>query len=388
MNTQQHIEQHIVLIVGTRPNFIKAFPVYKALITHFKVTLIHTGQHFDTNMSDVFFDELEFPKPDIHLVIESKTKAGHLDQLLYNGDTFNSGQRDHIINELSLITDNTGGQFEEIRDKLDIHIRALKPDMVMVFGDVTSTLAGAVCSFKLDIDLIHVESGLRSGDMTMSEEVNRILVDYMSKYRFVTEKSGVINLEKEGITDNVYLVGNTMIDTQMKYLPKALSTKYSDNIEEYVLVTLHRPSNVDNLDKLKEIYDELIELSKSIKIIYPIHHRTRVNIEKINTFYKNHNINLIEPLGYLEFTCLIANSKYVITDSGGIQEETTALNIPCYTLRDNTERPSTLIQNGGTNQLIKSIRDIKPYYNIYHSPNKLWDGHSGERICNILTRTH
>jgi len=383
-------KKHIVLIVGTRPNFIKAFPVYKALINDFTLTLIHTGQHFNKNMSDVFFNQLNFPKPDIHLTIESKLKADELDTLLYdgnliNGSVINNIERiKYVINELIMCNSKYCGQFGEIRDKLEIELNMIRPDMVIVFGDVTSTLAGAICCWKLDIELIHVESGLRSGDLTMPEEVNRILVDYMSKYLFVTEKSGVTNLQNEGIIENVYLVGNTMIDTQKKFLSKALYTNYNKDIGNYVLVTLHRPSNVDNLVKFEEIYNDLIELSKYIKIIYPIHHRTRENLRKMTNFDNNSNIFFLEPLGYLEFTCLIANSQYVITDSGGIQEETTALNIPCFTLRNNTERPITLIQNGGTNQLIESIQDIKPYNNIYPFNNKLWDGHASERICKIL----
>ena len=377
--------KHIVLIVGTRPNFIKAFPVYKALVNDFTVTLIHTGQHFSKNMSDIFFEQLQFPKPDIHLNIDSKTKAGELDSLLYMGDTIDCCK--YIINELVLFDGKRCGQFGEIRDKLEIELTMLKPDAVMVFGDVTSTLAGAICSWKMDIDLIHIESGLRSGDMTMPEEVNRILVDYMSKYRFVTENSGVINLQNEGIIENIYLVGNTMIDTQKKFLPMALQTNYGGDMGEYVLVTLHRPSNVDNTEKLEDIYNDLVELSHYIKVVYPVHHRTRAAIEKMNTDSKTHNIILLEPLGYLEFTCLMTNSKYVITDSGGIQEETTALNIPCFTLRDNTERPITLVQHGGTNQLVKKIGDIlyntRP--NMCPFSNKLWDGHSGERIGALLT---
>ena len=250
-------------------------------------------------------------------------------------------------------------------------------------------MASALSAKELDIPIAHIESGLRSGDLSMPEEVNRMLTDHISTYYFVTEQSGVDNLKKEGITENVYLVGNTMIDTQKKYLQQALDTKYHEKLgvksKEYILITLHRPSNVDNLDKLQEIFDDFEELSRTETLVYPIHHRTRNNFEKIGYLDKiknNTNIILIQPMGYLEFTCLIANSKYVITDSGGIQEETTTLDIPCFTLRENTERPCTLIKNNGTNQLIHKIGDID-LKKCCGSMN-LWDGYSGEKINNIL----
>ena len=209
----------------------------------------------------------------------------------------------------------------------------------------------------VNIDIAHVESGLRSGDIRMPEEVNRILTDHITKYYFVTEQSGVDNLIASGITENVYLVGNTMIDTQKQYLQQALDTNYHETLsvksKEYILITLHRPSNVDDLNKLKEIFDDFEELSKREKLVYPIHPRTKNNLEKLGYLKKveeNPNIILDEPLGYLEFTCLMANCKYVVTDSGGLQEESTSLDIPCFTLRENTERPSTLIENNGTNR--------------------------------------
>ena len=382
----------VVLIIGARPNFMKAFPVYKALKEDFDLTLIHTGQHFDAKMSDVFFNQLKFPRPDIHLSLEKKTKAGDFDNKLYIENKDFLQNKDKAVKEL-IYYSNDLGQLGEIRDKLKNEFEQLKPDLVMVFGDVTSTLAAGLAAKTLNIDLAHVESGLRSGDMLMPEEVNRILTDHITKYYFVTEQSGIDNLKEIGITENVYLVGNTMIDTQKKYLQQALDTKYHETLniksKEYVLITLHRPSNVDDMEKLKEIFDDFEELSKKETLVYPIHPRTKNNLKKIDYLKKvehNSNIVLTEPLGYLEFTCLMANCKYVVTDSGGLQEETTALDIPCFTLRENTERPSTLIENHGTNQLIHKISEIE--LKECKSSMDLWDGKSAQRICKKLNTKH
>jgi len=380
----------ITFVIGARPNFMKAFPVYESLKNDFELRLIHTGQHFDEKMSQVFFDEFGFPKPDIHFDLMSKSRAGDLDNKLYVHNNDYLKNKDSVIQEL--ITYNGDfGQLGEIRDKLKIEFEKEKPDLVIVFGDITSTLGAGLASKMLNIDLAHVESGLRSGDLSMPEEVNRILTDYITKYFFVTEPAGVDNLKKEGITENVFLVGNTMIDTQKKYLDKALNTKYNEKIGvkkgEYILITLHRPSNVDDLVKLKEIFDDLFELSKTETLVYPIHHRTKNNLEKIGYLekIKANNIILEEPLGYFEFTCLLANCKYVITDSGGLQEESTALDIPCFTLRENTERPITLIENGGTNQMIQKISQISQIgLKECKGSIDLWDGKSSGKIADIL----
>lgn len=381
------MEKKIVIIIGARPNFMKAFPVYESLKNDFNLTLIHTGQHFDEKMSNVFFEQLKFPKPDIHLNLNEKTKAGDLDNKLYMDNKHYLSNKDLVIKELIYYNGNLG-QLGEIRDKLKKEFEKLKPDLVIVFGDVTSTLAAGLASKMLNIDIAHVESGLRSRDIKMPEEVNRILTDHITKYFFVTEQCGVDNLKNEGISENVYLVGNTMIDTQKKYLQKALDTKYYNKLDvkkkDYILITLHRPSNVDDLDKLRIIFDDFLKLNKTEKLVYPIHPRTRNNLKQIGYLDKisNANIILTKPLGYLEFTCLIANSKYVITDSGGIQEETTALNIPCFTLRENTERPSTFIENHGTNQLIHKISEIN--LKECKGSMELWDGKSSERISYII----
>ena len=378
----------IVLIIGARPNYMKAFPVYEALKGHFELTLIHTGQHFDAKMSAVFFNQLNFPRPDIHLSLESTSKSGDFDDKLYVQNKEYLKNKDRVIQEL-LSYDGDLGQLGEIRDKLKTEFEKGRPDLVIVFGDVTSTLAAGLAAKTLHIELAHVESGLRSGDLLMPEEVNRVLTDHITQYYFVTEQSGIDNFTSVGITENVYLVGNTMIDTQKKYLQQALETKYPEklgvNSKQYVLITLHRPSNVDDLDTLKAIFDGLDELSKTETLVYPIHPRTKHNLEKLGYLrqvQENPNIILDEPLGYLEFTCLMANCKYVVTDSGGLQEESTSLDIPCFTLRETTERPSTLIENHGTNQLIHNISEIE--LKECKGSMDLWDGKSSERINRII----
>ena len=378
----------IAVVVGARPNFVKAAPVYEALKSDFALTLIHTGQHFDAEMSDVFFNQLGFPRPDVHLSLEKKTKAGDYDERLYAHNEQLLCDKDTAIQEL-MDYEGELGQLGEIRDKVKCEFERGRPDLVIVFGDVTSTLAAGLAARSVGIDIAHVESGLRSGDTSMPEEVNRILTDHISEFLFVTEQSGVDNLKAEAIAGNVYLVGNTMIDTQKKYLQQALGTKYHETIgvkpKSYVLVTLHRPSNVDDVDKLREILDDLERLSQSVNVVYPIHPRTRRNLAELSCLEEveeNPNIVLDEPLGYLEFTCLLASCKYVVTDSGGVQEETTALDIPCFTLRGSTERPGTLTKNSGTNQLIRRVSEagLEPC----KGSMGLWDGESSERIRVVL----
>ena len=380
----------VVLVIGARPNFMKAFPVYEALSNSFELTLVHTGQHFDDKMSDVFFNQLKFPRPDIHLTLEKKTKAGNFDERLYGDNRATLDNKDDTISQLMECSGDMG-QLGEIRDKLRKELIAIQPGLIVVFGDVTSTLAASLAAKMLNVDIAHVESGLRSGDCAMPEEVNRVLTDHITKYYFVTEQSGVDNLQQFGITEHVYLVGNTMIDTQKKYLQQALDTLHHETLglisKQYVLITLHRPSNVDDETKLKEIFDELEHLSQKEALVYPIHPRTKKNLQKVgylDKIEKNKNIMLTEPLGYLEFTCLLANCIYLVTDSGGLQEESTALDIPCFTLRENTERPSTLIGHHGTNQLISSISHIE----LIDCKGRMdsWDGKSSERINKILIK--
>lgn len=352
--------EKIVLVVGARPNFMKAYPIYNALKEYFELTLIHTGQHFDEKMSDIFFNQLNFTKPDIHLLLESKTRAGEYDNKLYVNNLEYLEDKNQVIQDLLTIDADVLGQLGEIRDKLKIEFEKICPDLVMVFGDITSTLSASLAAKMLNIEIAHIESGLRSFDLSMPEEVNRILTDMITTYYFITEQSGVDNLKNEGLDNgHLYLVGNPMIDCLMMFKDRALETDYNKTLgleeKQYILITLHRPSNVDDMNKLEEISNDIIKLSEIEKIVFPIHPRTRKNLENLNILGRMDKIILCEPLGYLEFICLEARAKYIITDSGGIQEETTFLKVLCYTLRDNTERPSTLIENGGTNRLIKYI---------------------------------
>ncbi len=367
----------IYLIVGARPNFMKAFPIYNALKNDFELKLIHTGQHFDEKMSKIFFEQLGFPKPNIHFELKSKSRAGDIDNKLYINNNKYLNNKHEVI--FDLLTLSNIGQISEIRDNLYNIFYDETPDLIIVFGDVTSTLAAALAAYKLGIQIAHIEAGLRSNDLSMPEEVNRILTDYISTYFFVTEPNGIQNLNKEGILNNVYLVGNTMIECLEFFKEKAIETKANINLgyenKNYILVTLHRPSNVDNLEQLEIIINDLNNLCDNI--IFPVHPRTKKNLEKLNV---SKNILLCEPQGYLEFICLEINAKYIITDSGGIQEESTHLSVPCFTLRNNTERPITLIENGGTNQLINKIENLL----IMKFKNNIYKDNPSLQIKNIL----
>jgi UDP-N-acetylglucosamine 2-epimerase (non-hydrolysing) len=334
-------------------------------------------------MSDVFFDQLNCPKPNIHISLSEKTRAGKLDNFLYSG-SFKKDNKKEIIKKL--LEEEDCGQLSEIRNSIENKLKYIKPDLLLVFGDVTSTLAAALAGYKLNIPICHIESGLRSGDLKMPEEINRILCDYISNILFVTENSAIVNLYNEGINKNIYLVGNTMIDTQSNFINKICSIDYHKRLNliknQYILVTLHRASNVDCDIQLKKNISQLLSLNEIV--VYPIHHRTKSKLQKLNLYniLKN-KIKIIEPVGYFEFTSLMINSKYVITDSGGIQEETTSLNIPCYTLRENTERPYTLRENHGTNKLISSIDEVDDYIPKKNN-NYLWDGNASERILSRI----
>lgn len=377
----------IIIIVGARPNFIKAYPVYQSLKNNYELTLIHTGQHFDEKMSKIFFEDMGFSKPDIQFNLSSKTKAGDFDDKLYINNSSLLENKNIVIDQLLNYDGSKLGQLGEIRDKLIYQFELLNPNLVMVFGDVTSTLAGALAAKKLNIKIAHIESGLRSFDLNMPEEINRILTDHLTDYYFITEESGLHNLKKENLNNNLYLVGNTMIDCLFMFKNIALLTqshkKLNKKKDNYILVTLHRPSNVDNLDNLKKIIQDIITLSKQENIIFPIHPRTKEKLKKLQLFDKMENIKTCEPVGYLEFLCLQMNAKYIITDSGGIQEETTVLNIPCFTLRHNTERPSTLIENGGTNTLIKQITYSMYNINKYSKLNTIKENFDREAAKKI-----
>jgi len=357
----------ILSIVGTRPNFMKIAPLVREFKEHsIEHVLVHTGQHYDKEMSQLFFNELEIPKPDINLGVGE----GNYQDPIY-----------------------------EIKKRLKKHLEDIKPNLVVVVGDVNSTLAGAEAASELGIKVAHVESGLRSFDDSMPEEFNRVETDKISDFLFTTEKSGNINLENEKINKNkIHFVGNVMIDTLLKHKEKAQASEILEKLKliknNYYVLTLHRPSNVDNKEDFENILSILGKIQEKIKIVFPIHPRTQKNIDlfKLNEKIENmKNLIITEPVGYLDFLCLMANSKLVLTDWGGIQEESTVLGVPCITFRKNTERPVTVEQ--GTNLLVsthkdkvieKSLEVIDDKINIKNRIPELWDGKAAERIVKIL----
>ncbi|MDW8002986.1 MAG: UDP-N-acetylglucosamine 2-epimerase (non-hydrolyzing) [Deltaproteobacteria bacterium] len=369
----------LILVTGARPNFVKIAPIVRALekirgqqsrcLTkrhnqNLEWRIVHTGQHYDYEMSQVFFEELDIPEPDYHL---------------------NAGAGTHAEQTAKIMV-----AFERICAKE-------KPDLVVVLGDVNSTLACSITAKKLGLKVAHIEAGLRSGDMTMPEEINRIVTDAISDFLFVTEESAVINLKREGKKDEqIFFVGNIMIDTLYYCLRKLENEKevtgLSTGNEDYAVATLHRPSNVDNKKKLRSILSALVEISTDLPIYLPLHPRTKNNIEnfKLNGIFEKSNIRLMEPLSYFRFIRLLKNAKLVITDSGGIQEEATVLGIPCFTVRENTERPVTVDE--GTNTIVgTSKRAILNAYRDFKSGSvkkgripKYWDGMTADRIVNIL----
>jgi UDP-N-acetylglucosamine 2-epimerase (non-hydrolysing) len=361
----------VIVIAGARPNFIKIAQLMRELKMNkdsFDTLLVHTGQHYDFDMSEVFFKNLKIPKPDIFL---------------------NIGSASHAVQTARIMS-----AFEKV-------IIEQKPDLVIVLGDVNSTLACSLVASKLGIAVAHVEAGLRSFDRAMPEEINRIVTDALSDYYFVSEKSGVRNIEKEGINSGqIHFVGNIMIDTLLLNIDKIkksdILTKLGDGgikPRNYSVLTLHRPSNVDSEKSLAEIYDILLSVSRKINIVYPVHPRTRKMIETHNfldKFKSLKNLVMTEPVGYIDFIKLVKESVFVLTDSGGIQEETTVLKVPCLTMRENTERPVTVKE--GTNILVgRNKRKIVSAVNkILQGKWKksdipeFWDGKTAERIVEIL----
>jgi len=353
----------ILLVAGARPNFMKVAPLIHELQNKKRANwkLVHTGQHYDYDMSRVFFEDFDIPEPDYFL---------------------NVGSGSHAKQTSKIMT-----EFEKV-------CIADTPDIIVVVGDVNSTLACSITAKKLGIKVAHVEAGLRSRDMSMPEEINRIVTDSISDYLFVTERSGIKNLKREGKADNqIFFVGNIMIDTLYYCLEKINNKKVIRHAIPYAVVTLHRPSNVDNEDKLKGILIALREVSRDLDVYFPIHPRTEKNIKKFNLNYlfKDSNIKIIQPMSYLKFLALWKNAKIVFTDSGGIQEETTVLGIQCFTLRENTERPITIEE--GTNILVGTEKEtiLNAYSNFKFGNVKhgrvpeLWDGKAAKRIVNILT---
>lgn len=359
----------VINVVGARPNFMKVAPVHRLMMNHpiFNPQLVHTGQHYDNNMSEVFFDELGMPEPNYYLGVGSDSHAKQTAKIM-------------VEFEKILITE--------------------KPNLVLVAGDVNSTIACALVAVKLNIKVAHVESGLRSFDRTMPEEINRILTDSISDYLFVTEKSGMVNLNNEGVPkEKIFHVGNTMIDSIIQFQDKAKESRVLDRFDlinkKFGLITLHRPSNVDDEKSFRKVLDALNELQKKIKLVFPIHPRTKKMLQYISGSkieLGNNNINFCEPLGYLEFLNLMMSAKVVLTDSGGIQEETTALGVPCLTLRENTERPITIelgtnkLVELSTEKIINTVEDTlkNPKQNTEIPP--LWDGKASNRIIDVLVK--
>jgi UDP-N-acetylglucosamine 2-epimerase (non-hydrolysing) len=351
----------IIHIVGARPNFMKAAPVYFAIRDQgkFEQLLVHTGQHYDEKMSDIFFRQLGIPKPGINLEIGSASHA--------------------VMTARIMIA------FEQV-------VLDQKPDLVLVYGDVNSTIACAMVAAKLGVKVGHVEAGLRSFDRAMPEELNRMLTDSISDYFFTTSPDADELLAKSGITEGVHFVGNGMIDTLVRLLPAVVEPEIcgvSPDVEKgFALVTLHRPSNVDDADSLSKLLATLRNLSKQMQVIFPIHPRTAARIKDLGL--EIGEILLSGPLGYLEFLWLQKNARMVLTDSGGVQEETTYLGVPCLTLRENTERPITVWE--GTNVMIGGDFDllqqeIEKVVSGNAKKGKIpekWDGKAGERTAQVL----
>lgn len=354
----------LIAVAGARPNFMKIAPLVHELRhneTDVQFCLVHTGQHYDYDMSKVFFDEFDISEPDYFL---------------------EAGSGSHAVQTAKIMREFEGVCLKE------------KPDLVLVVGDVNSTLACSVTAKKLNTPVAHVEAGLRSGDRSMPEEINRIVTDSISDLLFVTEESGMKNLKNEGKKDDqIFFVGNIMIDS-LHYCLKKLGpgNKAHSSINDYAVVTLHRPSNVDHKERLGEILEALSEISKDMPVYFPIHPRTEKNIDqfKLKDKLKDTNIELRTPMSYFEFLALWRHAKLVLTDSGGLQEETTALGVPCFTLRDNTERPITI--DKGSNTLVGATKKgiLDTYYQFksatkpkYKIPD-LWDGKTAARILDVL----
>ena len=357
----------IDIIAGARPNFIKIAPIIEAIKLQsaagkdMQYRLVHTGQHYDKKMSGDFFDQLNIPNPDYNLEAGSGTQAEQTGKIM-------------IGYERLLLE---------------------KPcDLCIVGGDVTSTMACSIAAKKINnINVAHVEGGIRSGDWTMPEEINRIVTDSISDYFFTTSVTANNNLRKSGVPDEkIFFVGNTMIDTLYKQMPRFTKPPIWDDarLEErnYIIMTLHRPANVDNGTKLKELISEIVRASNNLPVIFPVHPRTAKMLDTIGI--SDCNLHVIDPLGYLEFNYLVKNAKAIITDSGGITEEATVMGVPCMTLRENTERPETCTL--GTNELLgMDPGNIAPAFRKLFSGNwkkgvipELWDGKTAERIVNKI----
>jgi UDP-N-acetylglucosamine 2-epimerase (non-hydrolysing) len=353
----------LLVVAGARPNFMKIAPLMWEIGRRpdMSACLVHTGQHYDERMSKTFFEQLHIPRPDVDLEV---------------------GSGSHAV------------QTAEVMKRFEPVLIDHQPDAVVVVGDVNSTIACALTAVKLGVPVAHVEAGLRSFDRTMPEEINRVLTDAISQWLLVSEPSGIENLRREGIpADRIHFVGNVMIDTLIACRHKfreAELTEVNIPADDYAVMTLHRPANVDNPEKLQLLLRAIEQIQSRIPIIFPVHPRTRKSLEMCAVSLPN--LFLCPPLGYLEFMKLVAGARLVLTDSGGIQEETTYLGIPCLTLRRNTERPSTVEQ--GTNLLVGDDPEhiVRAAIHVLSQPPQecripdLWDGHAARRILNVLTQ--
>ena len=364
----------IVNVVGARPNFVKIAPLIREMRKHQDIqpVLVHTGQHYDIRMAGQFFEDLQIPSPDVSLDV---------------------GSGSHAV--------QTGEVMKRIEPVLEIQ----QPDAVLVVGDVNSTLAAALTAVKLQIPVAHVEAGLRSFDRTMPEEINRLATDAISDFLFVTEESGKQNLLREGVTEErIFFVGNVMIDSlefSRRLWERAnIHTHLGLGNGGYGILTLHRPSNVDNEEKLRELLTALAMIAERFPLIFPVHPRTKKRLEAMEELRDTlwfgsaplppRGICCLEPLGYIDFMALVARSQLVLTDSGGIQEETSMLGVPCLTLRENTERPVTVTH--GTNRLVGTVPDrivaeafhILDGPRLVNTPPPLWDGRASQRIVAVL----
>lgn len=370
------MKQRILLIGGTRPNFIKIAPLYHRLKTEspYEILLCHTGQHYDYEMSGVFFDTLELPKPDYFLGVKGNSVAGII------GDSIS---------------------------KLDEVIAKGNFDLVIVFGDVNATVSGAITAAQHQVPVMHVEAGLRSFDRTMPEEINRVITDHVSDYLMVSEQSGIDNLTKEGVdSEKIHFVGNLMIECLLMFREKWENIQLDEMLEkqihdtQFFLSTFHRPENVDRAETLEKVINLLDAVPSSVLNIFPLHPRTKARIIEFGFQDKLSSVkNLImtPPLSYFEFIHLISKAKMVMTDSGGIQEETSFLNIPCLTFRKNTERPVTIEK--GTNRLVSidryfdenqsKVEDLlrkDSSFGVHQNPISLWDDKTSKRIVDIIER--
>jgi UDP-N-acetylglucosamine 2-epimerase (non-hydrolysing) len=359
----------ILNVVGARPNLMKIAPLMDAYrdVREIEPVLVHTGQHYDANMSELFFRQLGIPEPDLNLGV---------------------GSASHAV------------QTAEIMRAFEPVVLEQRPDAVLVVGDVNSTIACGLVAVKLGVRLVHVEAGLRSFDREMPEEINRVLTDAISDLLFCTEQSGVDNLRREGIaSEKIHLVGNVMIDTLLRHLERAEQSAILDSLGltrvGYAVLTLHRPSNVDDPAVLAKLLDVLEVIAADQPLVFPVHPRTRQKLEQFGLAARvaaRPALRLVDPIGYLDFLKLMAHSRVVLTDSGGIQEETTILGVPCLTLRENTERPITA--ELGTNRIVgqQSDRILAAYREVMSGRDRprgappLWDGRAAGRIVGVLRK--